>query len=176
MPAQFNDQAINDVTDKIISYAMASGRFDSVNGHEPKSAPNHDIAFALWVQSIAPARLSGLAATSIVVQFQGRIYIPFTQQPYDMIDPKVLAATTDLMGTFSGDFTFGAADDIRYVDLLGANGTKLSALAGYVEIDRKMFRIMTITIPIVINDAFIQVALWQSHPALETTSTSVATT
>jgi hypothetical protein len=158
LPAVFNDAAINEVIDKIISYALASGRFDSVNGHEPKSAPGNNVTFALWVQSINPARLSGQAATSIVVLFQGRVYIPFTQMPYDMIDPQVLAAVTDLMGTFSGDFDFGGVADVREVDLLGANGTKLSANAGYVEIDRRMYRIMTINIPIVINDAFVQVA------------------
>src|SRR5713101_6440272 len=106
MTAQFNDAVINAVIDKIISYALASGRFDSVNGHEPKSAPGNNLVFALWVQSIAPARLSGLASTSVDCIFQGRVYVPFTQQPYDMIDPQVMAATTDLMGAFSGDFDF----------------------------------------------------------------------
>lgn len=176
MPAQFNDAAILEVLDRIISYAMASGRFDSVNGHEPKSAPGNGVAFAVWVQTMKPARLSGQAATSLSVLFQGRTYIPFTQQPYDMIDPQVMAATTDLMGAFSGDFDFGGVADVRYVDLLGADGTPLSAAAGYVEIDRRMFRIMTLNIPITINDAFIQVALWLSRQAWETTSTSGATT
>lgn len=167
MTANFNDAAINQVIDKIVSYALASGRFDSVNGHEPKSAPGNGIVFAVWAQAIRPARLSGLAATSALVQFQGRIYIPFNQQPYDMIDPQVMAATTDLMSAFSGDFNFGGAANVRYVDLLGAEGANLgssglAALAGYVEIDRRMYRIMTITIPIVINDAFTQVALWLS--------------
>ncbi len=157
MAANFNDTAIAEVIDKIVSYALANGRFDSVNGHEPKSAPGNGIAFALWVQSIEPARLSGLAATSVLVIFQGRIYIPFNQQPYDMIDPQVMSATTDLIGVFSGDFDFGGVANVRQVDLLGANGTSLGARAGYVDIDRRMYRIMTITIPIVINDAFTQV-------------------
>lgn len=179
--ANFDDDAINEVIDKIVSFALASGRFDSVNGHEPKSAPGNGIVFAVWAQAIKPARMSGLAATSALVQFQGRIYIPFNQVPYDAIDPKVMAATTNLMAAFSGDFNFGGAADVRYVDLLGAEGANLgmvglSAQAGYVEIDRRMYRIMTLNIPIVINDAFKQVALWLSHPALETTSTSVATT
>jgi len=156
LSAQFNDAAIAEVIDKITSYALASGRFDSVNGHEPKSAPGNGIVFALWAQTIRPARLSGLAATSLLVAFQGRIYVPFTQQPYDAIDPEVMAATTDIMGTFSGDFNFGGEADVRYVDLLGANGISLSAQAGYVEIDRRMYRIMTISIPVVINDAFVQ--------------------
>lgn len=176
MTAAFNDQAINDVISRIMSYALQSGRFDSVNGHEPKSAPGHNVTFALWAQSIRPARLSGLAATSLLVLFQGRIYVPFTQMPFDMIDPNVMAATTDLLGAMSGDFDFGGADNVREIDLLGANGVPLSAQAGYVEIDRRMYRIMTIAIPIVINDGFIQVALWLRSQALVTTSISEATT
>jgi len=181
MTANFNDQAINEVIDKIVSYALSSGRFESVNGHEPKSSPGNGVAFAVWAQTIRPTRRSGLAATSILVQFQGRIYIPFNQVPYDAIDPQVMSATTDLMAAFSGDFNFGGVADVRYVDLLGAEGANmgmqgLSAAAGYVEIDRRMFRIMTLNIPIVINDAFDQVALWLSSQALETTSTSGATT
>lgn len=179
--ANFDDAAINQVIDKIVSYALSSGRFDSVNGHEPKSAPGNGIVFAVWAQIIRPARLSGLAATSILVQFQGRIYIPFNQQPYDMIDPQVMAATTDMMAAFSADFDLGGAADVRYIDLLGIEGANmgaqgLSAQAGYVEIDRRMYRIMTLNIPIVINDAFKQVALWLSHRGWATTSTSGAST
>lgn len=158
MPANFDDAAINQVIDRIASYALASGRFDSVNGHEPKSAPGSGVAFAVWAQAIKPAERSGLAATSISVVFQGRIYIPFNQVPYDAIDPQVLAATTDLMGALSGDFDFGGVADVRYIDLLGIDGVSLSAQAGYVEIDRRMYRIMTLNIPITINDAFKQVA------------------
>jgi hypothetical protein len=176
MAAVFNDKAINDVIDRIVSFALTLGRFDSVNAHEPKSAPGHNITFALWAQAIRPARLSGLAATSLNVIFQGRIYVPFNQVPFDMIDPNVMAATTDLMGALSGDFDLGGVANVREIDLLGANGVTLSAQAGYVEIDRRMYRIMTLTIPIIINDAFTQVALWLSHQALGTTSTSGATT
>lgn len=162
MTANFNDVAINQVIDKIVSYALSTGRFDHVNQHEPKSSPGHGMNCSVWADSIAPTT-SGQDATSVVVNFQARVYMSFNQQPFDMIDPKILAAVTDLMGAFSGDFDFGGVANIRYVDLLGAtnSGSRmqgLSAQAGYVEIDRNMFRVMTIFIPIVINDAYTQVA------------------
>jgi hypothetical protein len=161
--ANFNDAAINQVIDKIVSYALATGRFDSVNGHEPKNAPGTEMSCSVWADIIRPyAGGSGLSATSIVVEFQVRCYMSFTSRPYDMIDPKILAAVTDLMGAFSGDFNFGGVADVRYVDLLGASGggrtAGLNAKAGYVELDRHMYRIMTMIIPIIINDAFTQVA------------------
>jgi hypothetical protein len=158
MTANFNDAAINLVLDKVVSYALASGRFDSVNQHEPKNAPGSGTYCSIWVQSITPARLSGLAATSGVLVLSVRAYTSFVQQPFDMIDPNIMAAITDFMGALSGDFEFGQQANVRNVDLLGANGVKMQANAGYVEIDRQVFRVMTLTVPIVINDMFNQSA------------------
>lgn len=151
----FNDAAVNEVFDKVISYAMTTGRFDSVNGHEPTNAPRQGVICSVWIQVIHPILASGLAATSGVVQLNARIYRNFKSMPHDVIDPEITAATCDLMGALSADFDFGTADvDVRAVDLLGTYGVPLAAQAGYIEIDRQMFRVMTITIPIIVNDMF----------------------
>ena len=152
----FDDNAVYDVFSRLESHAMATGRFDAVNTHEPKSAPGNGVYCSIWSQTIKPVRTSGLAATSALVVFNARVYVSFTQQPFDAIDPNVMAATVEFMGVLSGDFELGGADNVREIDLLGANGLPLAAAAGYVEIDRKMFRVMTITIPIVINDIWVQ--------------------
>jgi hypothetical protein len=158
MVANFNDAAINQVIDRIVSYGLATGRFDQVNQHEPKSAPQSGISASVWVQTIKPIRGSGLDATSGVMLLNFRIYMNFSAQPFDMIDPSLTAAVTDIMGALSADFDFGGLADVRAVDLLGMYGTTMSALAGYVEIDRKMFRVMTVSIPVIVNDMFSQVA------------------
>lgn len=150
----FNDAAVMTVFDKIVSYALASGRFDHVNQHEPKSAPGHGLECSVWMDKIIPVRTSGLNATSGLVSMYARIYTNFRQQPYDMIDPNVMSAVADLISALSGDFDFGGDANVRAVDLLGMSGNPLSAQAGYVEIDRQMFRVMTVTIPVIINDMF----------------------
>jgi hypothetical protein len=151
----FNDEAVMTVFDKIVSYALATGRFDHVNQHEPKSAPGSGMECSVWINTIVPTRSSGLNSVSGIVTLYARIYTNFRQQPYDQIDPGVMSAVADLMGALAGDFDLGAEANIRSIDLLGAWSTvPLSAAAGYVEIDRQMFRVMTITIPIVINDMF----------------------
>jgi hypothetical protein len=155
--SNLNDAGVLDVFSRLESYAMSSGRFDAVNGHEPKSAPGNGITYAVWIQNIRPA-LSGLSATSGLLMFNGRIYKPFTSIPYDAIDPQVTSATLDIMAAMSGDFKLGEADDVRNVDLLGSTGYSLMANAGYVEVDRHMYRCMTIQIPIIMNDLFVQVA------------------
>jgi hypothetical protein len=97
-----------------------------------------------------------MGATTGVVVLNSRLYTNFRQQPYDMIDPNITAATCDLIGAITADFNFGGDAGVRNVDLLGMTGTSLSAQAGYVEIDRQMFRVMTIVIPVVVNDMFVQ--------------------
>jgi hypothetical protein len=145
------------VFDKVVSFALATGRFDHVNQHEPKNAPGRGLECSVWMNTIAPVRASGMGAVSGVVTLYARIYTNFRQQPYDSIDPQVMAAVADLMGAMAGNFDFGGAANVRAVDLLGGwSNTPLSAAAGYVEIDRQMFRVMTITIPIVINDMFVE--------------------
>ncbi len=157
MSASFNDAAINAVFDRVESWAKASGRFEDVNGHEPKNAPGNGLSCSVWVQAIRPMpKGSGLAATTGVLVLNLRIYVSFTSQPFDAIDPNVLSATTDFMGAISGDLDFDDIANVRNVDLLGSSGTAMSAVAGYVEIDRRMFRVMTTTIPIIVNDMFAQ--------------------
>lgn len=154
----FNDEAVSIIFDKIVSYALGTGRFDTVNQHEPKNSPGSNMLCSVWVQSIKPVRMSAMNATSGLVTFQSRIYTNFRSEPFDMIDENVMSATADMMNTMSGDYDFGEDANVRAIDLLGMSGTALSAQAGYVEIDRVMYRVMTITIPIIINDMFLQEA------------------
>lgn len=144
---------------KIASHAGASGLFERVNTHEPKSAPpsQQGITCAIWLQGMDPlGRASGLAETSGLITFMLRIYTNFVSQPEDIIDPRITDAMSRLMEAYSGDFTLGG--NVRQIDLLGAYGPGLSAKAGYLEQDRKMYRIMDLTIPVVVNDLWSQVS------------------
>jgi hypothetical protein len=42
------------------------------------------------------------------------------------------------------------------VDLLGSAGAPLSAQAGYLNQDGRLFRVMTLTLPIIVNDVWDQ--------------------
>ncbi len=140
----------------IESHAKGSGLFDSVNAHEPKSAPGGRLHCAIYVSGLRPMPLgSGLAATTGVVTVMARIYIPMIQEPQDKIDPTIIAATDTLMSKYSGDFTLGG--NARNIDLLGQTGESLEARAGYITIDQTSFRSMDITIPIIVSDVFPQV-------------------
>lgn len=153
----FDQAAVNTLFDRVVSHAMELGIFETVNSHEPKSAPGSGLRAAVWVQSIGGiGRASGLSSTSGVVLLNVRIYSSFLQQPVDAIDPNLLTATTTLLGTYTGDFDLGAT--VRNIDLLGMYGTAMGAQAGYISQDGRVYRIMTISLPVVINDLWTQEA------------------
>lgn len=148
------------IIDAVVSHALASGRFGAVNGHEPKSAPDTGIgrpAAAVWAQSIEPARgQSGLHLTSIRLVLNVRIYESMLAEPQDAIDPAIIDAADALMAAYSGDLTLGGI--VREVDLLGQVGIPLSAQAGYMHQDNKMFRVFTITLPLICDN------VWEQAP------------
>ena len=146
-----------DLFDPLVSHAETIGHLEQVGQHEPKSAPLGLLTGAVWAQETRPAPAgSGLAATSTVVLFRVRIYKNMTSLPQDAIDPDVMRATWALMGAYSGDFTLGGL--IREVDLLGRFGQGLFARAGYVPQDGRLYRVMDIDVPCVVNDLWSQAA------------------
>jgi hypothetical protein len=143
--------------DSIVSHAMRLGLFERVNTSEPKNSPGNGLTAAVWLQMLGPVPVgSGLASTSARVEFMLRIYSNMLAEPQDAIDPEILAALDVLMGAYSGDFDLGGT--VRNVDLLGAHGVGLSAVAGYLAVDNKMFRVVDLTLPLIVNDVWDQVA------------------
>lgn len=98
--------------------------------------------------------VSGLAETSGRLTLNARIYSSMKQEPQDAIDPNIITAASTLMDAYSGDFTLGG--DVLEIDLLGGYGQALSAQAGYVNQDNRLFRVMEIIIPVIVDNMFIQ--------------------
>lgn len=144
------------ILDSVQSQVQALGLFDTVNMHEPKSKPGNGLTCAIWADKIAPVPAgSGLAVTTGLVTLALRVYTSMLQQPFDAIDPNMISAVDALIAGFSDAFTLGG--NVRNVDLLGMFGTPLSAQAGYINQDGKLMRVMTLTIPLVVNDIWPQV-------------------
>lgn len=148
-----NSQAL---IDALASHALSIGHFDQVNQHEPKTAPNRGLTCAVWIDRIEPARgRSGLAMTSARVTFNVRIYQNFIKKPQDSIDPEVMEAADKLFEAYSGDFQLG--DETRWIDLLGATqGHPMFSQSGYINIDNVVMRVMTITVPVIVENAWTQ--------------------
>jgi|SRR6266568_4535789 len=146
--ANFNEAAVTSLRDKVISVPMGLGIFERVNGHEPKNAPGNGPSCSVWVDQVAPLpQASGLGSVTGMVVFTVRVYLPMLAEPQDGIDGQLLAATCALWGAYAGGFTLGGT--VRDVDLF-----KMSAKAGYLNQDGRLFRVMDTTLPVVINDMF----------------------
>lgn len=148
--------ASQDLIDRLASHAMALGVFDRVNQHEPKNKPGRGLTCAVWIDRIEPARgRSGLAATDARVVFNVRVYTNMIQAPQDAIDPQVMIATDLLFEAYTGDFQLG--DDSRFIDVLGmTQGHPLFSQSGYINIDNFVYRVMTITVPVIVENAWTQ--------------------
>jgi hypothetical protein len=141
------------IVDAVASHVASLGY--PTNKHEPKAAPTHGITAAVWMDGLKPDPAnSGLSETTVVLTLCVRLYTPMGQQPYDQIDPQMLIAVDQLMSAYSGDFELGG--EVRNIDLLGKSGAALSAKAGYLDMNGQLNRVVTITVPMIINDAWAQ--------------------
>lgn len=126
--------------------------FMNVYPYEPKAAPAQDgIAIAFWADTIRHAR-SGLASTSALVVLAGRVYLDCQGVPEDDADRQVVDAVDQLWTAYAGDFELGGT--VRAIDLRGMEGVPLSAKLGWLEQDQRLFRIASLVVPVIVNDAW----------------------
>lgn len=156
--ADFSAAAVSALFDAQISLGKSLAPFKHVLTHEPKSPPTDFPALAIWWVQISPAAAaSGMGAVSGVVTFTWRVYqSTMLSEPQNLIDPGLLKNTALCLQALSAAFTLGGT--VRDVDLLGAHGTPLAAKSGFISHDRVLLRVADITVPIVINDLFTEVA------------------
>ena len=148
---------VSGILDAVTSHALALGRFHGVYSHEPKSATSNRLTMAVWGDSGRPiAEASGLAATTWRLAFQVRLYQNFIAEPQDAIDPALMLACDDLIRAYTGDFTLDGL--VKHVDVLGAHGDPLGWRAGYITQDQTVYRVLTATLPLVVNDLYAQAA------------------
>ncbi len=151
----FDEAAVDDLFNRSVSHCAQTGYFSGgVFQHEPKAAPPGALACAVWIDVIEPVQSSGLAATSGKVVLMNRVYMNMLAEPQDQTDPTILKATTSLISGYTGDFDLGQS--VRGIDLLGSAGTPLSARAGFLAIDNRLYRAMDLIVPVIINDLWTQ--------------------
>lgn len=143
------------ILDAALSHAATLGAFDRFTRHEPKNAPGQGLSYAMWVDAIEPvAARSGLDTTSVRFTVMARLFQNMLAEPQDEIDPAIMDALDALFAAYTGDFTLGGL--IAEVDLLGAYGAGMRAQAGYIRQDSGIYRAVTVTLPLIINNAYEQ--------------------
>lgn len=150
---------IRSILDPIRAHASSLGLYDQVAQHEPKRAPGSGLTFAMWVDRVNPIPSSGLASTSVRVTVLGRIYGPMLAEPQDDIDPRMTDAAAAFIVALAGDLELNGPDGsgvsvARSIDVRGIHGIDLSAQAGYITQDHALYRVYTITVPVLVNDVY----------------------
>lgn len=143
------------LVDQLLSHAGQLGVFDRVLDYEPVAAPGDGITAAIWFLTAKPARgSSGLGATTVVVNCVARLYRPMLTQPQGSLETNMMTALSALMGAYSSDFDLGGL--VRQIDLLGQFGPPLSSQGAYQNFEGAQYRVITVTVPVVVNDAWPQ--------------------
>ncbi len=151
----FNQAAVNALFDAVKTHCVNLGIFGGVATHELKSKPGNGVSAEIWGMTVHPVgQVSGLAETAGIVSFHVRIRTPMLQKPEDDIDKRLLTAAMGLIGEYSGNFTLGGS--VMAVDLLGMHGESVGAQLGYLEQDGTLFRVATVTLPILIDGLWAQ--------------------
>lgn len=142
------------IEDVMASHAQGLGGVERVLRHEPVDAPGSGVTVVMSVSRVDPvAARSGLDATSVRVVVTARVMANLSD-PADDIDTGVLAVADALMAAYSGDFGLGG--QVANIDLLGHHGIPMAAMFGYTTLSSVVYRVATVTVPLVINDAWAQ--------------------
>ncbi|HEV7651337.1 MAG TPA: hypothetical protein VGP26_24570 [Actinophytocola sp.] len=137
------------------SLIAALGHFETTNGGgDPESVVGNGLHCRHWPQVIEPvAEASGLGAVSVRLELKVRIYGAVQSLPRDEIDEDLLDAVDAICNAFAGGFTIDG--QVRNVDIYGAHGLKMRGDAGYLDVQEGTCRVLTITLPMIINDVWI---------------------
>ena len=148
----FGAAAVTALMSALRSHAQSTGLFADVVAHEPASVPQQGVTCAIWFGAIAPdGAASGLGAVSGTVSFLVQVAASLQQRPLDDVEDRVVSAASGLLAAYSGALTLGGS--VRNVDLM-----RLRAQGGYFDQDSAKFRAVNITLPIVVNDLWAEVA------------------
>lgn len=147
--------AISTVYDMVISHAQTTGIFDAVNGHEPKSAPSNHITCSIWLNN-GKTTNGGLNKTAALLRFNVRLQYGMFVEPADRIDPELITALDLLMTNYIGDLTLGGS--VMSIDVRGIEGDGITWTFGYIELDKKLFRVLDISLPVIAKD------IWSEAP------------
>lgn len=146
------------VRDALKSVFQSVGSIGDVLTSQGVAPPSNGVSAQIWAVppfKLVPTR-SGLADVSLLVTFNARLLIPLGTPPADDLDLSLLAAYSDVMNALVGGFTLNG--EVEQLDLLGAYSGGLTTDPAYIEIGGAMFRCMTMTLPLVLDDVWDEVA------------------
>ena len=147
--------AIKSTLQAISDYIQKSGYVQKSTIGEPKAPPSEPVSAAVFLDSVAVAALT-LNGTIEVHTVTLRLYMDMLGDPTEDIEFGMAEVVSNISSDLLGEYDLGAS--IRNVDAAGMHGSPLRATWGYVDVGGKMFRIVDMSIPLIVDDSATLVA------------------
>ena len=134
---------------KLAGIGKQTGLFVKVDKFEPRGQPGNGVTLFLISGPMRAITSSGLNNASLRWQIDGRLYTPMNSEPAAELDAVLTGAAAKYLEALCAQFTLGGL--VRCIDVFGSDGEPLSATPGYLEQNDKVFRVVTLEIPLLIN-------------------------
>jgi len=135
------------IMERLRSFLAASGRFTGGTSiGEPKAPPGKGSYAAVILGPIVPTELAAGGAVSGRIDLIVRIYRDAINEPLEDTEFTMAQTILELFEDFCGDFDFGDANVRNLLPL------DMAATPGYQTIGNIMYRVVDITVPLMVND------------------------
>lgn len=152
-----DETVVNKLFDAVKSTTQKLNRFASTEIDEPWNSPGKGLYCSVTLGPLRPqGARSGLNKTSGTLTLIATIWAHGVPRTGGRVDPQVLAAAVALMRALSADLDFGdfgLAGTVRNIDLMS-----MSADPGWADFQDAKYRVVIVTVPVVLNDMFAQSA------------------
>jgi hypothetical protein len=151
----FGENEARDIQAALATHVKALGGIERVQEFDPTNAPGKGITACLVAMTGDPRSPTGLASSSLRLIWTVRFLMP-PSQPLGSVDPKLLGKAGNLITRLAADLTLGGL--ARVIDLRGMAGQSVEWRFGWVEIGGTLYRLLDVTVPLIINDVFPEAA------------------
>lgn len=128
-----------------------SGYFGKVQIGEPKQPPQEALSAAVFMNRVTTVLVFANGGTREVHVVTMRMYRDMLAEPQADIELGLAKAVSSVSSDLLGDFELGAK--IMAVDVAGMHGTPYGATWGYLDLSGKMYRIVDILMPFIVDDS-----------------------
>lgn len=135
----------------LASHVKALGRIERVQEFDPTNAPGKGITACLVAATGDPRPPTGLDRSALRLVWTVRFLMP-PGAPLGSVDPLLMGKAGNLITRLAADLTLGGL--VRVIDLRGMSGTSVEWRFGWVTIDQTLYRLLDVTVPLIINDVF----------------------
>jgi len=131
----------------VVSFLQKRGEYSLVQIGEPKSPPRGDLAAAVFVSDASVVGVT-LQTTIEIHELTIRLYRNMMEEPEEDNELRISQAVTGIVSDLLGDYDLGAS--VRNI-AVGEYGRTVSATYGYLDVGGTMYRMVDISVPLVVD-------------------------